>query len=791
MTGADTPTFWISVRDLVEFVLRRGDLRTGAGGLPGRLLEGAEGHRAVQRSRPTSYQPEVSFSQSFERPGVRLNLIGRADGVDLEASPPFLEEIKTVSKPLTLIGPDDNPLHWAQAEVYAALLARREGLENIEVRLTYYHIEQKQSRTFERRPDVSALLARFDETVAVYLDWVEKVAAHRRLRDLCLRELPFPFGSFRRGQRRLAADVYRGTKRGARLFAEAPTGSGKTMATLFGALRAMGDGEASQIVFMSAKGPGKQAAIDALETIQKSAPALKWLVLTARDAACESPGSDCDPGRCPRAAGHFDRIAGARDALFAGFGNSKAMIAEVAAAHRVCPHALSKDLVAWCDVIVCDYNYAFDPLVSLAALTKRNGQARRVFLVDEAHNLLDRAREMFSARIHRSRFVSLAEGSPPLPGDIVRAARSVGRAISFTVTSTSGNPRPVLGELPGRLVRALERFVKAMELGAAAGVDFSVRTDARDTYFESLLLLRAAAVAESGDIVIAKKDDGDKTVHLFCRDPAGRLRAVIDEARAAATFFSATLSPIKYFSRVLGGDEDDPLLVLESPFDPDKLAVTVAAHVSTRYRDRDSSAESLRDAVAATVNARTGNYLVFFPSYEYLEKVMPLVEERCKGASLLVQKPGMDEGEKALFLESFQPSTGSTIIGAAVLGGLFSEGIDLVGRRLDGAIIVGVGLPPVGLENELIEEHFDRTTGDGFAFAYRYPGMNKVVQAAGRVIRSENDEGIIVLIDDRYLHSRYRELLPKSWSAPVVVRSTGALEAFAERFWSRRRSEAS
>jgi DNA excision repair protein ERCC-2 len=773
----------VGVRELVEFVWRRGDLRAEPG-LRVSPLEGLRGHQSVQRSRPTGYRAEVLLSLTVERNGIELKVAGRADGIAEAETPPVVEEIKTVVRPLILIGEDSHPLHWAQAEIYAAILARERDLDEVGARLTYLDLGTREIRSFDRSCSRDALDRFLDQTLDRYLSWIEIVLTARRERDRSIRDLPFPYPELRQGQQQLIDESRAAIETGSRLFAQSATGTGKTAAILVGALRALPETDVSQLLFLTARTTGRQAAIKALDDLQQVGLQSSSLTLIARAAICPFPDSACVAGDCPLASGHFDRLRPAVEDALTRRTIDRDALETVGREHELCPFQLALELAPWVDVLICDLNYVFDPRVSpkvMQAVTL----GRRAFLIDEAHNLVDRAREMFSADLSTRDVRAARAVSKELPAPIGRSMERLSRAIATAARDTNGDVdrREILDEVPQALIDAIETFCPTVESLLLEGLGPRPPEQLVELYFRALSFGRLADKARDRHVIFAAREGRSRRIKIFCIDPSEDLVAALGRS-SPAIFFSATLSPLRYFARVLGSGDGDSRLRIGSPFPRSNLCLAIADRVSTRYRDRAASLERVALLAATAFRSRPGNYIVYLPSYEYLEALRDRFVRLEPDIPVAVQTPAMSEEDKSLFLARFEPSDPAPMVGFAVLGGVFGEGIDLVGDRLIGAIVVTVGLPGIGPERELIRRHFDRSDDAGFEFAYVYPGINRVLQAAGRVIRSETDRGVILLIDERFTETTYRRLLPADWPAQTRVADEADLQSLLAAFWA-------
>ncbi|HOT27302.1 MAG TPA: ATP-dependent DNA helicase [Candidatus Ozemobacteraceae bacterium] len=782
----------VSVRDLVEFVMQAGDLGGGMFVGAGRAVAGTRGHQRIQKSRPADYEAEIAVSFRVVTPEVELEIKGRIDGVWRGADPVVIDEIKTTTTPLMEITVENQPLHWGQARVYAYMFATQHNLECIAVQLTYLNLDTLETLELRQEYAVAELKTFFGDLVSRYLVWARTMNEWRSARDASIAGLAFPFAGYRAGQRAFAVGVYRAIADGVNLFAQAPTGIGKTVATLFPALKALGGGLVAKIFYLTAKTVGRNVAEDTLKMLAGIGLRCKVLTLTAKEKICFLDTPDCRPEACEYARGYFDRVKDALEAIFQRDSFNRPAVEEVARAHRVCPFEFSLFLSLWSDVVIGDFNYAFDPRVYLRRFFDPP-QDEYAFLVDEAHNLPDRAREMFSAELRKSWFAELkkpvkipypavARALAKITPHFTRASRELSQAVP-----AGDRPPGVAAEPPEELVQALRRFLKAAEACLTEPEPSEARTALLEVYFRATAFVRVAETFDEHFVCYTEVEGRDVRIRLFCLDPSDLLAEALKRARSTV-FFSATLLPMKYFFEILGGRKGgnmpDRILRLPSPFDPARLRLMVLPQIRTEFRVRDQSYESLVDIIRAAVAGRRGNYMVYFPSYKYMNAVREIFTAKCRDIRVLEQSSGMDEDARDAFLREFSDDGSSTLVGFAVMGGIFGEGIDLRGERLIGSIIVGVGLPQICLERDLIRDFFERKSGTGFEFAYRYPGMNRVMQAAGRVIRTERDRGIVLLIDERFLRHGYRSLFPSEWSHARTIRSVDTLKQAVTAFWN-------
>jgi len=801
------PVHTVQVRELVEFALRRGDLgaeRQFVG--PDRARAGIRGHQKIQRSRPAGYQTEIPVEQAVEADEFTLQIRGRIDGLLSTPQEVLLEEIKTVQGTWDHLA---DPLHWAQAKFYGYIYARTHALDKLVIQLAYLELETGKVTELRQSYSFAELSDFFAATTAIYLDWLRERHQWCQERDQSIRALAFPFPAYRPGQRDLAVAAYRVLTNGGRLFLVAPTGIGKTISVLFPAVKALGEGKLERIFYLTARTVGRTIAEKSLADLRQGGLKLRAVTLTAKEKVCVRAGQPCDPQTCPMAIGYYDRVKPAiRDALEREEINRSTLEA-VAQKHQVCPFELSLDVSVWADAVICDYNYVFDPQVYLRRHFGEGG-GQYAFLVDEAHNLVDRAREMFSANldgreileVRRAIKISaprcakalakLNSGMRKLGGPTVDSDEPVEVSdpsvelnlfpAQAAVVRDKKNGIRTSHEFPETLTELLESALAEAETWLARNESAEFREDLLALYFRLHSFRRTAELYDERYVTIIENGPSVK-VRLFCLDPSNLLRQALKRGHAAI-FFSATLTPMDYYRTLLGGTPEDPGLQLPSPFPPENLAVFIQDRIQTHFKGRAESLGEVVAAIGTLVQGRRGNYLIYFPSYQYLNAVLQEFQACHPSVSVLVQRPGMTEPERDAFLSAFSVEHGETLAGFAVLGGIFGEGIDLVGERLIGAVIVGVGLPQLCVERDLIRDYFQQQNAAGFDYAYTFPGMNRVLQAIGRVIRSETDHGVVLLIDARFNELRYRRLFPVWWRF-VRVRYSDALREAVGDFWKR------
>jgi DNA excision repair protein ERCC-2 len=758
-------TVKVSVRALVEYVYRSGSIDDGFRTLT-TLQEGTKVHQLVQQDYEEHDRKEVPMEGGISFEELHIVMDGRCDGLLLLDGALTVEEIKSTRGELAFIEEDSYPVHWAQAQCYAFMHAREEGLERMQVRLTYVQVDTQERKHYLRTYTLTELEAVMRHLAAGYAPYARLQLRHAEQRGSSCRELRFPFDAYRQGQRKLAGAVYKSIADRQRLFAKAPTGTGKTISTLFPAVKAIGEGELQRFYYLTAKTITRTAAEEAFERMSSQGLHLWSATITAKEKICFQEELRCRKEHCEFADGYYDRINEAvLDVLTQETRLTREVFERYARKHRVCPFEFSLDTAYLADAVICDYNYIFDPRVSL----KRQYEEQKretALLVDEAHNLVDRGRDMFSAELSKAPFLQLSrEHKRSLPS-LAAAAKAVNDFFLSLRKSYPSDQRSVVQEAcPEALLPHVEAFAAEAEK-TLAGMPPGGGETAQlllDTYFAAQSFLRIAGYYSEAYITYAELGKSDVRLKLLCLDPSGLLRQMTKGYRSQV-FFSATLSPLPYFREMLGGEADDYVMSIPSPFRKEQLDVRLLP-VSTRYRDRAATKGIIAAALHQLLQEHSGNVLVFFPSYEYMREVLEtwMEAEAPQRIRILVQQSGMSEEEREAFLASFQSDDERSAVGFAVMGGIFSEGIDLTGDRLTGVVVVGVGLPQVGLEREIMKEYFDRTGRNGFDYAYVYPGMNKVLQAGGRLIRTEKDRGTLLLVDDRFLQAKYRQLLPEEW----------------------------
>ena len=837
-----------SVRNLVEFILRGGDIDNRSGRMiTDAMMEGSKIHRKIQRSMGEDYQAEVPLALTIEAEEYMLVIEGRADGIAYGEFPNqnsekeaytqdtfldrtgkseemvYIDEIKGVYRNVATM---EAPVyvHKAQAMCYAYIYALQNHLDQIGVQMTYCNLDTEDVKLFQEVFAWDALADWFGNLIAEYRKWADWQIMWRRKRQESIQNLEFPY-PYREGQRKLVGDVYRTIRRGKNLFLQAPTGVGKTISTIFPAVKAVGEELADRIFYLTAKTITATVAKETFGLLREQGYQAKIIQLTAKEKLClcgntaieqeaadqDNPYPDfpqikleCNPQNCPYAKGNFDRV---NDAVFELLQASDLFTREEILAqarkHRVCPFELSLDVATWCDNILCDYNYVFDPNVYLKRFFQDSSKEKYLFLVDEAHNLVDRSREMYSATLYKEDILAVKKIMKPHNQAIARTLDKCNKAMldfkreceNYSVCESVG----VLTFYLMRLVSQMEEFFEKPR-------EFPDKKTVLDFYFELRNFVNIYDLVDENYVIYDEmQEDGRFMIKLFCVDPSKNLQKCIDKS-VSTIFFSATLLPINYYKRLLSTKEDNYAIYAQSTFDETQRLLAFGRDVSTKYTRRGPAEyEKIARYIRAAIRSKKGNYMVFFPSYKMMQDVYDvfvrveresdtrngvavsdeqnIAEESLEESlTIIMQHSNMNEAEREEFLQAFEQEDGGTLVAFCVMGGIFGEGIDLKNDRLIGAVIVGTGLPQISNEREILKQYYDKQGLSGFDYAFRYPGINKVLQAAGRVIRTQEDRGIIVLLDERFLQSDYNALYPREWKNRIVG-NVETVDAEICKFW--------
>ena len=788
----------ISVRSLVEFILRSGSIDNRKGAAPDNAMaEGGRIHRMIQRRMGSDYQAEVVMRYSWSTPAYDLVVEGRADGV-INGDVVTIDEIKGTYRDLEKMK-EPVDVHLAQAKCYASMYAREHDSAQMKVRMTYCNMETEELRYFVNTYQRAELDEWFEALLTEYKKWADFTNEWQEQRTASIRQLAFPF-SYREGQKELATYVYRSIVHKRKLFIEAPTGVGKTLSTVFPAVKAIGEGKAERIFYLTAKTITRTVADNTFQLLRERQLRFKTVILTAKEKICFMEETECNPGACPYADGHYDRINDAiYDLLLHEDHYNREKVEEYARKYKVCPFEMSLDMSLFSDGIICDYNYVFDPHVYLKRFFTEGVQGQYIFLIDEAHNLVDRGREMYSASLVKEDFLALKKIVREYDGKMEHQLDKCSREL-LPLKRECEDCR-IVGSIEP-FVQAVERLYETMEKYLEEHDESPVREDVLDFFFEiSHFLLIYDGLDENYVIYTELEEDDSFMVKLFCVNPSVNLKECMQRARSTV-LFSATLLPIQYYKSLLGGEKEDFEVYAKSTFNPKKKALYIGSDVTSKY-SRRSPKEYYNIAyyLHEITRMRYGNYLIFFPSHSFLQSVFEVYEENFldpETEECIIQEDIMSEEDREQFLSRFEGNRNceledmihmdieveeeKSLLGFCVMGGIFSEGIDLKNDSLIGAVIVGTGLPQVCNEREILKSYFDAAGKNGFDYAYRYPGMNKVLQAAGRVIRTSEDVGIVALLDDRFLNGAYQQLFPRDWEEYEVV-TADRVARRVERFW--------
>ena len=783
----EKPKVRISVRNLVEFILRSGDLDNsrGSSGDKEAMLKGGRLHRKIQRSMKGNYQAEVSLKRESEYEDVIIQVEGRADGIFTEDGEFWIDEIKGTYGNLQAMEVPV-PVHRAQAMCYGWIYGEKEGLSQIGIQMTYSHLDTEDTRRFREIFSMEELKNWYQKLLDDYHKWISCSLSWKKERNASMKDLQFPF-PYREGQREIVSGVYHTVSSKKTLFVQAPTGVGKTMSAIFPSVRAIGEGKGETLFYLTAKTITGTVAWEAFHTLRENGLKFKVTAITAKEKLCFLDSPECTPEKCPYAKGHFDRV---NDAVYELWTTEEVYSREVIRAHaekwQVCPFEMCLDLSVWVDGVICDYNYAFDPNVHLKRFFGENISGDYIFLIDEAHNLVERGREMYSAEISRQTLFTLRKKIRKHFPKLARALDKASRQMLELEEDlkASQNPYQVLSN-PGVLpVTFLTISGELEEILEEKNLEEELRKEILEFYFVVRDFLNVSELVDENYVVYTECfGENDFRLRLFCVNPAANLSEYLKKGRSAV-FFSATLFPMLYYRELLTTETDAYGIYVQSPFSAKNRRILIGSDVSSRYTRRNHTEyRKIAEYISRCVWQRQGNYMVFFPSYRLMEDVYQGYEEEFSvdWVRCIRQNSDMTEREREEFLEEFQSREG-TLVGFCVLGGIFSEGVDLTGESLIGAIIVGTGLPQIGSEREILKEYYDRKKQSGFDYAYRYPGMNKVLQAAGRVIRTKEDRGVILLLDDRFLGRDYGEIFPREWKDRSSCRLNTVEEAVS-RFW--------
>lgn len=780
----EKPVVRISVRNLVEFLLRSGDIDHRRGSMDKEaMLKGGRIHRKIQSQMGSHYRSEVSLKKETEYEDVKIVIEGRADGIFIEEALSFVDEIKgmyadveKLEKPI--------PVHETQAMCYAWIYLQEQNLEQIGVQMTYANLDTEEIKRFRAIYKKQELSEWYQGLMDSYHRWISYELEWKKQRNASMQGLEFPF-PYREGQRKIVTSIYHSISTGKQIFIQAPTGVGKTMSAVFPAVRAIGEGNGEKLFYLTAKTITRTVAEDAFGVLKGHGLKFKVITITAKEKLCFCEKAECDPQHCPYAEGHFDRI---NDAVYELWTTQDYYGREVLLEHaqkwEVCPFELCLDLSLWVDGVICDYNYVFDPNVYLKRFFGEGNKGEYIFLIDEAHNLVERGREMYSASVCREEVLEIRKKIRNYSRSLAKALGKVNRQLrelekeceDYVILENPGSLSMSMLQVMGELDKFLEEFHGE-----------KITEEILEFYFRVRDFLNIEELLDENYVVYTERGEDQRfRLKLFCVNPAKNLGRCLEKGISTA-FFSATLLPMEYYRSLLSVRRDDYGIYVTSLFSQEKRKILVGVDVSSRYTRRNyEEYRKIASYIARTVWAKKGNYMVFFPSYRFMEDVLEVYENEFSvgWVQCVAQTQGMNEREKEEFLEGFSVQD-TTLVGFCVMGGIFSEGIDLTGDKLIGAILIGTGLPQTGTQREILKQYYDQKGQDGFDYAYRYPGMNKVLQAAGRVIRTQEDEGVILLLDERFRNPEYRNLFPVEWSDRTNC-TLQTVEKKLKEFWDAR-----
>lgn len=770
----------ISVRNLVEFILREGDIDNRKAGLPDKeaMQLGGRIHRKIQRQMGSDYYAEVPLKITVPCEGFAIQIEGRADGIQKTADGVVVDEIKGVLRELEYI---EKPVsvHLAQAKCYGYIYGKQQELDSITIQMTYCQMETEEVKRFQETFSIEELERWFLDIVMQYEKWARFQVEWRQTRDATIKAAEFPY-PYREGQRELVTSVYRTILRKKKLFIQAPTGVGKTMATIFPAVKAVGEGLGDKIFYLTAKTITRTVAEQAFQILKKNGLQYKVATLTAKEKICFCEKAECNPDVCPYAKGHFDRV---NDAVYEMITTMEEMSREnietQAKKHSVCPFEMGLDVSLWVDAIICDYNYVFDPNAHLKRFFSEGKKGEYLFLIDEAHNLVERGREMYSAVLYKEEFLQMKKAVRYESVKLTRQLEGCNQMLlEMKRECQTYKEYNSISHFALKLLNVMNGLQKLLEEKE------QVDEEVLEFYFHVRNFLNIYEEVDENYVIYTELEEGgDFKLKLFCVNPAVKLQNFLSQGNSTV-FFSATLLPIRYYKKLLSVETDDYAVYAHSPFKEANRLLVLGQDVSTKYTRRGYEMyERFAIYIKNVMQAKPGNYLVFFPSYRFMEEVRETFERyRTEEMCCMMQEQNMNEQDREAFLQEFEAEREGSLAGFCVMGGIFSEGIDLTKERLIGAMIVGTGLPQVCNEREILKQYFDRHGENGFDYAYLYPGMNKVLQAAGRVIRTEEDKGVIALLDDRFAGRRYLEIFPREWRK-LTYCNVKTIGEKVEQFW--------
>lgn len=770
----------VGVGELVSFLYASGDLSSETFQNVS-LLEGTKAHQYVQSKYQSHDQSEVTIHYLYQKETYEVLLSGRIDGILMMDSQPLIEEIKSTRYPIFTPDFEENKEHLAQLQMYAYMYLKNQHQDDIHGRIAYIQLSDYKIRYFDHYFDVDVLEPFFEESIARYVTWLEKLYIHLDRKRVSLEKLYFPFDRYRRGQREMMKAVYQTMKDDDILFSIAPTGIGKTMASLFATLKSLSE-DNQKIFYLSAKTQGKKVALDSMDILHEAGLETKTLEITSKDITCFLEKRECDPEKCPFARGFFDRLTIAMQDIFEHETlMTRAVVEAYARKHTVCPFEFSLYVSYYVDVIICDYNYAFDPRIHLIRYFDES-EYKPLLLVDEAHNMISRSRDMYSATLIRSEFIKLRRAASKLKPSIRNPIKKMLDQFDRFVEQLSLKPFIAFTSLDETFLETVNYLMKKIENALKETPKYSRKTEVMDIYLQLLSFSIIHDFYNDAFLTNIERFDGDDiALTIQCLDASEFIYDTMKNKTYGTVLFSATLYPIDYYKELIASGYGETLKI-RSPFDPKRLKLIVMNQVNTRYQSREGSKNTIVETILAVLQAKKGNYIVFFPSYQYMQSIIDALPQDI-ACDFIIQERDMEPHLRDLVIERFKANTDKSQLAFFVMGGMFAEGIDYVGDMLSGVIIVGVGLPMISESNNQLKNYYDQTFGKGFDYAYTYPGMNKVIQAVGRVIRRDSDYGIAILMDDRFTTKTYLNLFPPEWKHYETVKNPKDLSPVLNSFW--------
>ncbi len=775
----------ITAKDIVKFIYSGGDL-TSEFQSNKRALEGTEAHKYLQNKYKDTDKKEVSVETLFEYEDYSFYITGRMDGLLIENSKLIIEEIKSTKVDLDLMKIDTRPEHLMQGKMYAYMYIKKNNLKSINLRLTYIAVEGYATKSFNKRFNVSQLEKFFTNTIVEYTRWLKIYNEHIANKLTSIEGLNFPFEEYREGQYRFMGAVYQTLMKKDILYSTAPTGIGKTVASLYSALKTIKD-EKEKIFYLTAKNAGKKIVVDTVNLLKDNGLICKTVVINSKEAMCLMNKVDCDPEICPYAKGFFNRLKEAIEDIFIHNDvYDMKLIKDYGEYHTICPHEFSLSISNYSDVVICDYNYAFDPRTHLIRYFDEDYYTPKL-LIDEAHNMIDRSRNMYSSSINKDSIINLRKAAnkirPSVKSRIKKLLDYIDRFVDENEIIKAQFYYQDTQDI--ELLNLVEGITNKLERVLSENKKFARRDQVLDGYFELLQFVRISEYYNDNYKHIVEVINDNIVITLSCLDASYYILDTIKRRASGVVLFSATLSPIDYYVKLITNGEGKTISI-PSPFKQSHLGLFVDDSTSTRYRDRIRSVDNIIDAIYAIAETRVGNYIIFFPSYAYLNMV--LEKFNTEEYEMLIQTRNMSYIQRNKMLSEFNSVLDKSRIAFFVLGGSFAEGIDYIGDMLSGVLIIGVAMPQFNKYNELLRNHFDNEFNEGFDFAYTYPGMNKVIQAVGRVIRTDHDIGTAILFDDRYSHNKYKDLFPNNWSHYKTIGKGQFLQSYLIKFWEKQKN---